>query len=181
MRTLLNMYNDRKFQTWLCTGMSTCNKPLHMWWFTGWKAVKFLSTPHSTQFQISAPLTLHSHHHRWGCGGNTKGKLKKSKVSTCWILLLLCTRLRAWGCHWYKVWTFPPYEARTWKSTGGHRVRENTTPALRLKCGLKAIMEKGRAALSGNCLLKCYIRMTLWKCITFSHTTLSTLSKASLL
>ncbi len=76
---------------------------------------------------------------------------------------------------------FPSYEARTWKSTGGHRVRENTTPALRLKCGLKAVMEKGRAALSGNCRLKCYIRMPQWKCITFFHTALSTLSKAPLL
>lgn len=44
-------------------------------------------------------------------------------------------------------------------------------------------MEKGRASLSlsGNWRLKCYIRVALWKCITFFHTALSTLSKATLL
>lgn len=31
-------------------------------------------------------------------------------------------------------------------------------------------MVKGRAALSANCRLQCYIRMTLWKCITFFST-----------
>ncbi len=70
------------------------------------------------QFEISAPPTLHSHSvHRRKV--NTKGKLKESKVFTCWILLLLWTRLRAWGCHWYKMWTFLCSRPGHGKAPGG--------------------------------------------------------------
>lgn len=70
-----------------------------MWGFIGWKAAGFPSTPHSTQFKFSTPPTLDSLHNaaHWGEKWTPKAKLKESKVFTCWILLLLWTRLRAWG------------------------------------------------------------------------------------
>lgn len=122
MLILLNMFKDCTFLSWLCEGMRTYNKPLHMSGFIGWKAAGFPSTPHSTQFKISTPLTLYSLHNcNTGSLGkmNTKGKLKESKVFTCWIRLLLWTRLRAWGCHWYKVWTFLRTRPGHGKAPGG--------------------------------------------------------------
>lgn len=153
--------------------MKTCNKLLHMWTLTWMKTVDvsllFL------HFTLLHTVTV-AH---WRREVHTEGKLKESKVFTCWILIVLSARLRARGCRWYKMWTFLRMRPGTWKSTGGQHVREYTTPALRLKCGLKAVMEKGRSALWQLPAEMLYTHATV-KVHYLFHTALSTHSKAVL-
>lgn len=105
---------------------------------------------------------------------NTKGKLKESKVFTCWILLLLWTRLRAWGCHWYKVWTFLLTRPGHGEAPRGAVSEKILLQPCDWSVDSKLWWKRAER-------LKRYIRMTLWKCITFFHTSLSRLSKAPLL
>lgn len=113
---------------------------------------------------------------------NTKGKLKESKVFTSWILLLICTRLGARGCHWYKVWTFLSTGRDMEKAPGGTVSEKMLLQPCDWSVDLKLWWKRAKhLSLSGNWCLKCYICMAIWKCITFYHTALSTLSKVPLL
>lgn len=141
-----------------------------MWGYTGWKAVGFPSIPHSTQFKISTPLTLHCLHNcNTGPLGGRGYQWKESKVFTCWIFPLLWTRLRARGCHWYKVWTFPRMRPGHGKAPGGTVSEKILLQPCDWSVDLKLWWKRAERLLSGNCQLKCYIRVPLWKCITFLH------------
>lgn len=100
---------------------------------------------------------------------------------TCWILLLLWTRLRARGCHCYKVGTLVRARPGHGKAPGG-TVSEKILLqpcdwSVDLKLWWKRAERLSLAIAGWNAIYACHSE----KCITFFHTALSTLSKAPLL
>lgn len=141
-----------------------------MWGFIGWKAAGFPSTPHSTQLKFSTPPTLERKM-------NTEGKWKESKVFTCWILLLLWTRLWARGCHWHKVWTFLRTRPGHGEAPRGAVSEEILLQPCDWSVDSKLWWKRAERLSSWNATYA-------WHCesaFSFFHTSLSSLSKAPLL
>lgn len=133
--------------------------------------------PHSTQFKFST--TWNHNTARWE---KREHQRQMKGVQGVHLLSppLLWTRLRAWGCHWYEVRTFPGARPGHGKAPRGAVSEKIRVQHCDWSVDSK-LWWKRAERLSGNCRVKCYIRMTLWKCITFFHTSLSSLSKAPLL